>query len=149
MGNSRRTFNRLQPTTHRAMYISGLQTLRVFSAGLAMPCGKTSYLLTKTKSLDQFFADQRRSHFVSQLNSVVPPASPVLIGWTPMAYTDDDGATWTPRKSIRRRQLRSPDGWRRILSASVPLGNAINKGSAIYYVRKPASPHLLAHDTGV
>jgi len=126
-------------TTRRAMYISGLQTLRV-----TLPNGAcdalwedVSYLVTKTKSLDPIlFTDQRTGRtFVSQLNSVVPPASPVLIGLNSLlAYTDDDGATWTPA------QINPPDGSYDHQTvgggpypASVPLGNAINKGSAIYY----------------
>lgn len=95
-------------TTHRAMYISGLQTLRVTFPGGACDAlwEDVSYLLTKTKSLDPIlFTDQRTGRtFVSQLNSVVPPASPVLIGLNSlMAYTDDDGATWTPA------QINPPD----------------------------------------
>jgi hypothetical protein len=48
-----------------------------------------SYILTKTKLLDPIlFADQLTGRtFVSQLDSVVPPASPVLIGLNSlMAY---------------------------------------------------------------
>ena len=63
--------------------------------------------MTKTKSLDPIlFTDQKTGRtFVSQLDSVVPPASPVLIGLNSlMAYTDDDGASWTPA------QVNPPDG---------------------------------------
>jgi PKD repeat protein len=126
-------------TTRRAMYISGLQTLRVtFPDGACDALWEdVSYLVTKTKSLDPIlFTDQRTGRtFVSQLNSVVPPASPVLIGLNSlMAYTDDDGATWTPA------QINPPDGsydhqtvGAGPYPAGVPLGNPTNKGSAIYY----------------
>lgn len=106
------------PKTHHAMYISGLQTFRVtFPEDLA-PTGTisgacdalwedVSFVLTKTKSLDPIlFTDQGTGRtFVSQLDSVVPPASPVLIGLNSlMAYTDDDGQSYTPA------QLNPPDG---------------------------------------
>src|SRR4051812_12963709 len=130
------------------MYIAGLQTLRVSFPEAITPAGSVpaacdalwedvSYLLTKTKSLDPIlFTDQATGRtFVSQLDSVVPPASPVLIGLNSlMAYTDDDGATWTPA------QVNPPDGSYDHQSvgggpypASVPLGNPVNKGSAVYY----------------
>ena len=135
-------------TTGHAMYIAGLQTLRVTFPEAIAPAGSVpaacdaqwddvSYVLTKTKSLDPIlFTDQRTGRtFVSQLNSVVPPASPVLIGLNSlMAYTDDDGATWTPA------QVNPPDGSYDHQSvgagpypASLPLGNALNKGDAVYY----------------
>ena len=51
-----------------------------------------------------------------------------------MAYTDDDGATWTPA------QVNPPDGSNDHQTvgagpypASVPLGNDVNKGDAVYY----------------
>lgn len=130
------------PITHKAMYISGLQTLRVtFPDDAGGACGATwedvSYLVTKTKSLDPIlFTDQRIGRtFVSQLDSVVPPASPVLIGLNSlMAYTDDDGASWTPA------QINPPDGSYDHQSvgagpypASLPLANPLNKGDAVYY----------------
>ncbi len=126
-------------TSHKAMYISGLQTLRVtFPSGACDANWEdVSYVVTKTKSLDPIlFTDQRTGRtFVSQLNSVVPPASPVLVGLNSlMAYTDDDGATWTPA------QINPPDGsydhqtvGAGPYPASVPLGNAVNKGDAVYY----------------
>jgi PKD domain len=135
-------------TTHKAMYIAGLQTLRVTFPENITPAGTVpaacdalwedvSYVVTKTKSLDPIlFTDQLTGRtFVSQLDSVVPPASPVLVGLNSlMAYTDDDGATWTPA------QINPPDGSYDHQSvgggpypASVPLGNPINKGSAVYY----------------
>lgn len=106
------------PKTHRAMYISGLQTFRVTFPEELAPTGTisgacdalwedVSFILTKTKSLDPIlFTDQTTGRtFVSQLDSVVPPASPVLIGLNSlMAYTDDDGQTYTPA------QLNPPDG---------------------------------------
>ncbi|HEX8077938.1 MAG TPA: hypothetical protein VF511_08995, partial [Chthoniobacterales bacterium] len=136
------------PVTHRAMYIAGLQTLRVTFPEAITPAGSVpaacdalwedvSYVVTKTKSLDPIlFTDQNTGRtFVSQLNSVVPPASPVLVGLNSlMAYTDDDGATWTPA------QVNPPDGsydhqtvGAGPYPASVPLGNPTNKGSAVYY----------------
>ncbi|MGH9874879.1 MAG: PKD domain-containing protein [Pyrinomonadaceae bacterium] len=135
-------------SSHKGMFISGLQTLRItFPEDLA-PAGSVpgacdaqwedvSYVLTSKKSLDPIlYTDQRTGRtFVSQLNSVVPPASPVLIGLNSlMAYTDDDGNSWTPA------QLNPPDGSYDHQSigagpypASLPLGNDINKGSAVYY----------------
>lgn len=135
------------PFTRRAMFISGLQTLRVtFPEDLA-PAGSTpeagpakwddvSFIGTKTRSLDPIlFTDQRTGRtFVSQLNTVTQ-TSPALIGANSlMAFTDDDGATWTPA------QLNLPDGSNDHQTvgagpypASLPLGNAINKGSAVYY----------------
>ena len=136
------------PITHRAMYIAGLQTLRITFPEEISPAGTipgacdamwedVSYLVTKTKSLDPIlFTDQHTGRtFVSQLDSVVPPASPVLIGLNSlMAYTDDDGATWTPA------QVNPPDGsydhqtvGAGPYPASIPLGNPTNKGSAVYY----------------
>lgn len=135
-------------SSKKAMYIAGLQTLRVTFPENITPAGSVpaacdaqwddvSYLVTKTKSLDPIlFTDQRTGRtFVSQLDSVVPPASPVLIGLNSlMAYTDDDGASWTPA------QVNPPDGSYDHQSvgggpypASVPLGNAVNKGDAVYY----------------
>ncbi|HEX6189428.1 MAG TPA: PKD domain-containing protein [Pyrinomonadaceae bacterium] len=135
--------------TKRVMYIAGLQTLRVTFPESREPLNSipeagpalwedVSFIGTSKKSLDPIiFTDQRTNRtFVSQLNSVVPPASPVLIGLNSlMAYTDDDGATWTPA------QLNPPDGsydhqtvgggpYPALLSA---LSNPLNKGSAVYY----------------
>jgi hypothetical protein len=135
-------------TSKKAMYIAGLQTLRVTFPENITPAGSVpaacdalwedvSYVVTKTKSLDPIlFTDQMTGRtFVSQLDSVVPPASPVLIGLNSlMAYTDDDGASWTPA------QVNPPDGSYDHQSvgggpypASVPLGNPLNKGNAVYY----------------
>jgi hypothetical protein len=135
-------------TSHKAMYISGLQTLRVTFPENITPAGSVpaacdalwedvSYVVTKTKSLDPILhTDQNTGRtFVSQLDSVVPPASPVLIGLNSlMAYTDDDGASWTPA------QVNPPDGsydHQTVGSgpypASIPLGNPVNKGDAVYY----------------
>jgi len=135
-------------SSHKAMYIAGLQTLRVTFPEEIVPLGSVpgacdakwddvSYVVTKTKSLDPIlFTDQHTGRtFVSQLDSVVPPASPVLIGLNSfMAYTDDDGANWTPA------QVNPPDGSYDHQSvgagpypASVPLGNPANKGDAVYY----------------
>ena len=126
--------------TKKAMFISGLQTLRVTfpeTGACEALWEDVSYPLTSVKSLDPIlFTDQGSNRtFVSQLNSVVPPASPVLIGLNSlMAYTDDDGATWTPA------QVNPPDGsydhqnvGGGAYPATVPLGNAVNKGRAVYY----------------
>src|SRR6266545_232330 len=136
-------------TTHRAMYIAGLQTLRISFPEDIAPVGSmpeacealwedVSTPLTHTKSLDPIlFTDQNTGRtFVSQLNSVVPPGPPtVLIGLNSlMAYSDDDGVTWTPA------QINPPDGsydhqtvGAGPYPASVPLGNPVNKGDAVYY----------------
>ncbi|HEX8077146.1 MAG TPA: sialidase family protein, partial [Chthoniobacterales bacterium] len=129
-------------TTKHAMYISGLQTLRVTFPDTGA-CDATwedvSYVLTSKKSLDPIlWTDQAIGRtFVSQLDSVVPPASPVLIGLNSlMAYTDDDGQNWTPA------QLNPPDGsydHQNVGSGPYPasldpvLGNAVNKHRAVYY----------------
>ena len=134
--------------THKAMYLAGLQTLRVTFPENITPAGSVpeacdaawedvSNVVTKTKSLDPIlFTDQRTGRtFVSQLDSVVPPASPVLIGLNSfMAFTDDDGATWTPA------QINPPDAsydHQTVAAgpypASLPLGNPLNKGDAVYY----------------
>src|SRR2546423_5746065 len=128
------------PVTHNAMYIAGLQTLRVSfpeeAPGVLSSCPANwqdvSYIWTKTKSLDPIlFTDQRTGRtFVSQLDSVVPPASPVLIGLNSfMAYSDDDGATWTPA------EINPPDasygyptvGAGPFPSSLSPLANSVNK----------------------
>ena len=132
-------------TSHKAMYIAGLETLRVSfpTAAGAEPeaCAgmweDVSYVLTSTKSLDPIlFTDQRTGRtFVSQLDSVVPPAAPAFIGLNSlMAYTDDDGATWTPA------QINPPDAsydhqtvGAGPYPAVLPLGNPLNKGDAVYY----------------
>ncbi len=129
-------------TSHKAMYISGLQTLRVTfpeTGACEANWEDVSYLVTKTRSLDPIlFTDQRIGRtFVSQLDSVPPPAGPSLVfaGLNSfMAYTDDDGATWTPA------QINPPDGSydHQTVGAGpypllLPLGNSINKGEAVYY----------------
>ncbi len=127
-------------TTHKAMYISGLETFRVTfpeTGACAALWEDVSSVITSTKSLDPIlFTDQFTGRtFVSQLNSVVPPASPVLVGLNSlMAYTDDDGANWTVA------QVNPPDGSYDHQTvgggpypASVPLGNPANRGSAVYY----------------
>ena len=132
--------------TKRAMYIAGLQTLQVTFPENIAPAGSVpeaapaqwkdvSFLTTKTRSLDPIlFTDQNTGRtFVSQLNSVA--AAVALVGANSlMAFSDDDGATWTPA------QLNLPDGSNDHQTvgsgpypASVPLGNDINKGSAVYY----------------
>jgi hypothetical protein len=131
--------------THKAMYIAGLQTLRVSfpesNGSVPEACDATwddvSHIVTKTKSLDPIlFTDQRTGRtFVSQLDSIVPPVHPVLIGLNSfMAFTDDDGVSWTPA------QINPPDAsydhqtvGAGPYPASLPLGNALNKGDAVYY----------------
>lgn len=127
--------------TKRAMFISGLQTLRITfpdSGACDALWEDVSYVLTSKKSLDPIlWTDQTIGRtFVSQLDSVVPPASPVLVGLNSlMAYTDDDGANWTPA------QLNPPDGsydHQSVASGPYPpalagLANAANKGRAVYY----------------
>jgi hypothetical protein len=135
------------PATQRAMYIANLQTLRVTFPENIEPKGSVpeagpakwddvSFIGTKTRSLDPIlFTDQATGRtFVSQLNTVTQ-TSPALIGANSlMAYTDDDGANWTPA------QLNLPDGSNDHQTvgsgpypASVPLGNDVNKGRAVYY----------------
>ena len=68
---------------------------------------------------------------------MVPPASPVLVGANSLfAYTDDDGASWTPG------QIAAPDGsydHQTVGAGPFPaalssLANAsVNKGLAVYY----------------
>ncbi|HEX3281542.1 MAG TPA: PKD domain-containing protein [Pyrinomonadaceae bacterium] len=142
------------PNTKRAMYIAGLQTLQVTFPENIQPLGSipeagpadwkdVSYLTTKTRSLDPIlFTDQGTGRtFVSQLNDIYQVYQATgngltLIGINSlMAYTDDDGASWTPA------QLNPPDGsydhqtvgggpYPAALSA---LANPVNKGSAVYY----------------
>lgn len=135
------------PTTKRAMYIAGLQTLQVTFPENIDPEGSVpeagpaiwkdvSYISTKTRTLDPIlFTDQKTGRtFVSQLNTVTQ-TSPAYVGANSlMAFTDDDGASWTPA------QLNLPDGSNDHQTvgsgpypASVPLGNDVNKGSAVYY----------------
>src|SRR5689334_24616573 len=132
------------------MFIAGLQTLQVTFPQDIMPAGSVpeagdaiwkdvSNVVTKTKSLDPIlYMDQSSGRtWVSQLNSVVPPASPVLIGLNSlMAYSDDDGQTWFPA------QLNPPDGsydHQSVGGGPYPpslapvLSNPINKGHAVYY----------------
>jgi PKD repeat protein len=126
--------------THKAMFIAGLQTLRVTFPDTGACEGlweDVSNIITKTKSLDPIlFTDQGTQRtFVSQLDSVVPPASPVLIGLNSfMAFTDDDGQNWTPA------QINPPDGSYDHQSvgggpypAGLPLGLDPNYPNAVYY----------------
>lgn len=142
------------PNTKRAMYIAGLQTLQVTFPENILPLGSipeagpadwkdVSFLSTRTRSLDPIlFTDQGTGRtFVSQLNDVTQLYSATGNGFTLiglnslMAYTDDDGASWTPA------QVNPPDGsydhqtvgggpYPPALSA---LANPLNKGSAVYY----------------
>ncbi|MFL6538504.1 MAG: sialidase family protein, partial [Chthoniobacterales bacterium] len=137
------------PATGNIMFLAGLQTLRVTLPEKISPAGSVpsacgadwtdvSYVFTKTRSADPIlFTDQHTGRtFVSQLNTVTQ-TNPVLIGLNSlMAYTDDDGATWTPS------QLNPPDGsndhqtvgagpYPAALAAA--LANPVNKGDAVYY----------------
>jgi PKD repeat protein len=137
------------PVSKRAMYIAGLQTLQItfpedIEPKRSVPecCNASwadvSYIVTRTRSLDPIlFTDQNTGRtFVSQLNSISQTsATGVLVGLNSlMAFTDDDGANWTPA------QINPPDGSYDHQTvgggpypASVPLGNAVNKGDAVYY----------------
>jgi hypothetical protein len=142
------------PNSKRAMYIAGLQTLQVTFPENIEPSGSipeagpadwkdVSYLTTKTRSLDPIlFTDQGTGRtFVSQLNDVyqvyaATNNSLTLIGVNSlMAYSDDDGASWTPA------QLNPPDGsydHQTVGGGPYPaalsvLANPVNKGSAVYY----------------
>jgi photosystem II stability/assembly factor-like uncharacterized protein len=94
-----------------------------------------SFLLTKTKSLDPIlFTDPGTGRtFVSQLNS--ESAGPALVGLNSlMAFTDDDGATWSPA------QVNPPDGSNDHQTVGAgPYPNSIPAGinptypNAVYY----------------
>ena len=130
----------------RFMYLSGLQTLRgSFPETLSPPQPEScealwedvSYILTNTASLDPILHTDYYSGrtFVSQLRS--EPAGPLLVGANSyFAFTDDDGATWSPG------QLDPPEGsydHQTVAGGPYPaalapvLGNPLNKGSAVYY----------------
>jgi hypothetical protein len=133
--------------TGKAMYIAGLQTLRVTFPEDITPLGSVpeaceatwedvSHIVTKTKSLDPIlFTDQNTGRtFVSQLDSVVLPTNRLVGLNSFMAYTDDDGANWTPA------QINPPDAsydhqtvGAGPYPALLPLGNPVNKGDAVYY----------------
>ena len=142
------------PNTRRAMYIAGLQTLQVTFPENILPLGSipeagpadwkdVSFLTTRTRSLDPIlFTDQGTGRtFVSQLNDVTQVYSATgngltLIGLNSlMAYSDDDGASWTPA------QVNPPDGsydHQTVGGGPYPaslavLANPLNKGSAVYY----------------
>jgi hypothetical protein len=128
----------------RTMAIAGL-LLRVTFPEKSTPSKQpaqwddVSSIITRTRSLDPIlFTDQRTGRtFVSQLNSLSQTSAVgVLVGLNSlMAYSDDDGATWTPA------QVNPPDGsydhqsvgagpYPAALSA---LANPLNKGDAVYY----------------
>ena len=140
--------------TKRAMYIAGLQTLQVTFPENISPVGTipeaapadwkdVSFLTTRTRSLDPIlFTDQGTGRtFVSQLNDIyqiygVTGNGLTLIGLNSlMAYSDDDGATWTPA------QINPPDGsydHQTVGGGPYPpalsvLANPLNKGNAVYY----------------
>jgi PKD repeat protein len=134
--------------THHAMFLAGLETFQVtmpeaISPGGSIPAAcnadwlDKSYVLTSTRSADPIlFTDQVIGRtFVSQLNTVTQ-TNPVLIGLNSlMAYTDDDGGTWTPA------QVNPPDGsndHQTVGTGPYPaalssLANNVNKGRAVYY----------------
>jgi PKD repeat protein len=136
------------PSSGKVMYIASLQTLQATLPEDITPKGSVpdacdaawqdvSFTTTRVRSADSIlFTDQGTGRtFVSQLNTVTQ-TSPVLIGLNSlMAYTDDDGANWTPA------QINPPDGsndhetvgagpYPAALSA---LANPVNKGHAVYY----------------
>jgi PKD repeat protein len=136
------------PSSGKVMYLAGLQTLRATLPDKITPLGSVpaacnadwldvSFTGTKVRSADPImFTDQGTGRtFVSQLNTVTQ-TSPVLIGLNSlMAYTDDDGATWTPA------QVNPPDGsndHETVGAGPYPaalsnLANSVNKGHAVYY----------------
>ena len=136
------------PSSGKVMYLAGLQTLQVTLPEKITPLGSVptacdanwldvSFTGTRVRSADPImFTDQGTGRtFVSQLNTVTQ-TSPVLIGLNSlMAYTDDDGATWTPA------QINPPDGsndHETVGAGPYPaalsnLANSVNKGHAVYY----------------
>jgi PKD repeat protein len=136
------------PSSGKVMYLAGLQTLQVTLPEKIIPLGSVpmacdaawadvSFTGTRVRSADPIlFTDQGTGRtFVSQLNTVTQ-TSPVLIGLNSlMAYTDDDGATWTPA------QVNPPDGsndHETVGAGPYPaalsnLANSVNKGHAVYY----------------
>jgi PKD repeat protein len=136
------------PANGKVMYLAGLQTLQVTLPEKIAPLGSVpkacdatwtdvSFTGTRVRSADPImFTDQGTGRtFVSQLNTVTQ-TSPVLIGLNSlMAYTDDDGASWTPA------QINPPDGsndHETVGAGPYPaalssLGNSVNKGHAVYY----------------
>ena len=133
--------------TGRAMMIAATQTLQINFAQKASPAKPAacdadwkdvSYTLTNKTTLDPIlFTDFKVGRtFVSQLNSVIG-ASAANVGLNSYyAYTDDDGATWTPG------QIGPPEGgYDHQTTGSGPypaslsnLANpSVNKGIAVYY----------------
>ncbi len=133
--------------TGRAMMIAATQTLQINFAQKAVPAKPAacdadwkdvSYTVTNKQTLDPIlFTDFKAGRtFVSQLNSVIG-ASAANVGLNSLfAYTDDDGATWTPG------QIGPPEGgYDHQTTGSGPypaalsnLANAqVNKGIAVYY----------------
>ena len=130
------------------MYLASLQTLQVVLPEKITPAGSVpeacdalwadiSFTTTKVRSADAIlFTDRATGRtFVSQLNTVTQ-TNPVLIGLNSlMAYTDDDGATWTPS------QINPPDGSNDhetvgagpYPAALASLATPVNKGHAVYY----------------
>jgi hypothetical protein len=141
------------PVTKKAMFLAGLQTFQVMLpelnsfAGVLPPTrpgacqgdwADKSFVFTGTRSLDPIlYTDQTTGRtFVSQLNTV-SQTNPVLIGLNSlMAFTDNDGETWTPA------QINPPDGsndHQTVGAGPYPpslagtLTNSLNKGHAVYY----------------
>ena len=136
------------PATKHVMYLAGLQTLQATLPENIAPVGSipqacdaswadVSFTGTRVRSADPIlFTDQGTGRtFVSQLNTVTQ-TNPVLIGLNSlMAFTDDDGATWTPA------QVNPPDGsndHETVGAGPYPpalsnLANSVNKGHAVYY----------------
>ncbi|MEY2485865.1 MAG: hypothetical protein QOH39_1513 [Verrucomicrobiota bacterium] len=140
-------------TSKKAMFLAGLQTFQVSLPEITSPNGTLpatragacegdwldkTFVFTGTRSADPIlYTDQGTGRtFVSQLNTETQ-TNPVLIGLNSlMAYTDDDGATWTAA------QLNLPDGsndHQTVGAGPYPAAFAglanpqLNKGHAVYY----------------
>ena len=116
--------------TGRVMYIAGLETLRVGFDDCVSPARATwddvSYVTTSTASLDPIlFTDSRTNRtFASQLTGAC----------SAVAFTDDDGATWTPSQGCG-----TPAGADHQtigggpFPASDPIGPTTSYPDAVYY----------------
>ena len=132
------------PRTKKVMFLSGTQDLRVtlpenLEPSLPASCDalweNVSYQGTAVSFDPILFTDSTTGRtFVSQMISAIV-AGPANAGANSLfAYTDDDGKNWT------QGQFGPPEGGydhQTVGSgpypASVPLGNASNGGSAVYY----------------
>ena len=141
------------PATGRAMFLSGLQTLRItFPEKLAQPQPEVcdaqwedvSGLYTELSSLDPIlFTDQSTGRtFVSQLNASLPfvLSTPVDTGFNSLfGYSDDDGDSWLPG------QIAPPDSGydHQTVGAGPfhePAPSLATFPSAIYYCSQSGNP---------